>query len=91
MVFVIVIVIFINDVVVVEVDNDDLPQNPHYGLSKDETESLCKKKQNFGLCFWTTGNTGIPVKTARKKAERERICFSAFISESESKILNFPF
>ena len=54
------------------------------GLGRDENESFCQNR-NFGFCLRTTGNTGIPVKTARKKAER--ILFSAFISESENKIL----
>ena len=39
----------------------------------------------FSPYYTTTGNTGIPVKTARKKAER--FFFSAFISESENKIV----
>ena len=54
------------------------------GLSRDENESWCENR-NFGFRLRTTGNTGIPVKTARKKAEI--IFFTSFISESENKIL----
>ena len=53
-------------------------------MSRDENESWCQNR-NFGFRLRTTGNTGIPVKTARKKAEI--FFFSAFISESENKIL----
>ena len=53
-------------------------------MSRDKNESLCQNR-NFGFRLRTTGNTGIPFKTARKIAER--FVFSAFISESENKIL----